>query len=60
MAEARAFQQSGLQSSRPVMLAQEIHESLVGQRLKRDPAVSRQEIERLPGLLVDLNAFPGH
>jgi len=42
------------------MLFEKIRKRLVGQLLEGLHAVTRQQIERVPRLVVDLDAFTGH
>ena len=42
------------------MLAKEVNESFFGELLKLYPAISRQEIECSPCVVVDLNMFAVH
>src|SRR5579883_613541 len=57
---AGALPQRRLEIDRPVVLAQEIAERLVGELLKIHHAVARQKVERRPGLLVELHPLAGH
>ena len=57
---ARALPERGLEVDRAVVLAQEVPEGFVGELLKVHRTVARQEVERRPGLIVELYAFARH
>src|SRR5262249_11642062 len=57
---ARALPQGVAQRDRAVVLLQQIGKGLVGQFLEIAHGVTRQEIERVPGLVVDLDSFARH
>src|SRR5436309_1044266 len=57
---AGALPQRRLEVGRPVVLAQQVPERLVGQLLKIHHPVAREEIERVPRLVVELDALAGH
>jgi hypothetical protein len=42
------------------MFAQQVPERFVGQFLKIHRAVAGEQIERLPGLIIELHALAGH
>ena len=47
-----------LEIGRPSVLAQEVTEGFVRQFLKGHHAVTRKQIEGVPGLQIELHAFP--
>src|SRR5690242_11834876 len=57
---AGAAPQRRLQIGRPAVLLEEIAKGFVGELLEIAQAVARQEVERLPGLVVDLNPLARH
>ena len=50
----------GLEVDRAVVLAQQVPEGFLGELLKVHHAVAREEVERRPGLIVELYAFARH
>jgi len=57
---ACALAQRRFQIRRPAVLAQQVGERLVGELLKRRHAVARQDVERGPGLVVELHPLARH
>jgi hypothetical protein len=54
---ADTLQQGPLEVYRPTVLLQEIGEGLVGEFLEIPHAVSGEQVEGVPGLLIELNAL---
>src|ERR1700728_1704611 len=57
---AGAAAQGFLQTRRPAMLFQQIAERLVGELLEVFHLIAAEQIERAPGLVVELDAFARH
>src|SRR5262245_30272935 len=57
---ARALPQGVAQRDWAMVLLQQIGKGLVGQFLEVPHGVARQQIERVPGLIVDLHSFARH
>src|SRR4051794_13135032 len=57
---ADALLEGGLEADRLAMLLQQILECLVGELLEGLAPPMRHGVDRLPGLVVELHALPGH
>src|SRR5262245_40681358 len=57
---SQALAQGGFQIGRSAMFAQQVAERLVGKLLKALHAIVRQQVQRMPGLVVELHPFARH
>src|SRR5262245_39566500 len=57
---SRALTQGLLQRDRPMVLLEQIGKRLIGQVLEILHGVPAQQLQRVPGFVVDLNALAGH
>jgi hypothetical protein len=55
-----ALTKGGLQISRPAVLSQQVSKCLIGKLLKILHPIPRQQVESIPGLIIELDALARH
>jgi hypothetical protein len=57
---AHTLPKRGLEIRWPTVLAEEIGEGLVGELLEVLPAIFGEQVQGIPGLVIELNSLPRH